>query len=372
MPYKDFMKISVRMLPVMFGASTLVFAGGGGSGVKGVTAPNAGEIAVASVLAPAGGTFQLRARLTEPRPISSTGADAGGFGLNGFAVWGPNGDSAGVALVKDGRIFVNAISPTGNLAAGLDYPFLLLTMNVPGGAKVGSKFPLTLANSVMNTAAGPLTVSVKPGTLTVGGSVSIRGIYPGGGTLPAGASVRIRGSGFSAQTKLNSTVRVTTPRVVSAEELEITLQEQTTMDMQSFTAFNPDGSSSTFFSYLRGKMQQTPVRTLLQAAEPAFQLQTHALATITIPAAGAGQFTGLALQNPNPGPVVVTLQGGGQTAMIVLKSGDRVMDDLSTLLNGAVLNPGDIVSLFSTTALQILGLRGDDVAQTVMPFLPVF
>ena len=119
-------------------------------------------------------------------------------------------------------------------------------------------------------------------------------------------------------------------------------------------------------------MQQTPVRTLLQSAEPAFQLQTHALATITIPAAGAGQFTGLALQNPNPGPVVVTLQGGGQTAMIVLKSGDRVMDDLSTLLNGALLNPGDVVTLVSTTALQILGLQGDDVAQTVMPFLPVF
>ena len=58
--------------------------------------------------------------------------------------------------------------------------------------------------------------------------------------------------------------------------------------------------------------------------------------------------------------------------MIVLKSGDRVMDDLSFLLNGALLNPGDVVSPVSTTALQILGLRGDDVAQTVMPFLPVF
>ena len=293
------MKTSVRIPLIMLGASALVFGSGGGT-ARGVTAPNAAEIAVVNVSAPAGGTFQMQSKLTEPRPISSTGSDAGGFGLNGFAVWGPNGDSAGVALVKNGRIFINALSQTGNLAAGLDYPFLILTLDVPGGAKVGTRFPLELAHSAMNTAAGPLDVTVKPGTLTVGGSVSIRGVYPGGGTLQAGDSVKIRGAGFSTGTKVTSTAKMNTIRVVSAEEIEITLKEQTTMDMQSFTVTNPDRSTVTFYSYLRGKMQGMPLRTLLQSAEPAFQLQTHALATITISAPDAGQFTGLALQNPNP------------------------------------------------------------------------
>ena len=335
------------------------------------TPGTAGEVAIASVVAPAGAAFQLRASLTEPRPIWSTGADAGAFSLNGFAVWGPGGDTTGVAWVRNGNVQINALSPTGNLGNGLDYPFAILNLNVPK-LKPGTKAVLDLAGLSMNTAAGPLAVTTKPGTLTVGGSVYISGIFPGGGTLPAGSSVKIRGGGFLPNTKLTATLRINTQRFISAEEIEITLKEATVMDLQKISATNPDGSSATVFSYLRGKMQATPTRLLLQSAEPGFQLQTHALATVTVPALESGQFVGLALQNPNPGPVVVTLTSGAQSAMIVMKSGDRVMDELGALLNGMTLNPGDTVNVVSTAFIQILGIQGDDNTQALKPFLPVF
>src|SRR5207253_3608983 len=104
-----------------------------------------------------------------------------------------------------------------------------------------------------------------------------------------------------------------------------------------------------------------------------FQTLTHSIATVgPLPAMGLGQFTALAVQNPTAGPVVVTfqLQSTGATTTVMLPSGGRVMDDLSTLLGGAAVGAGDVVTVTATSGVQILGLNCDENAFTVAPFLP--
>src|ERR1700674_4892191 len=75
-----------------------------------------------------------------------------------------------------------------------------------------------------------------------------------------------------------------------------------------------------------------------------------------------GQFMALAVQNPSQGPVVVSFfhQRMGAATSVTLPSGARIMDELSALLNGLNLQAGDVITVNSTSAVQILGMTGDD------------
>ena len=380
------MNITTRVLIASL-ASISGLAGSGGSGTSGggggggtTTPPNTAEIRVSNETTPPGGTVQVKFLLTEPHPIMSTGSSYAldGMSVDGVALWSPLGDAGGVAVVKNGSLYLSAISPSGDLGTGLDYPFITITSDVPGSAPLGASYPLTLgADTSLSTALGPMNVVIKPGKLLIGGSFSIHGIYPGGGTWPAGTTVRILGSGFKTNTKVTSQFKTSSIRFVSDSEFDVTLKEVTTLDAQWVTLQNPDNTTATYFAYLRGVLVRQPGRSLLRVSEPAFPQLTHALASMVVPSMTASQFCALALQNPNPGPLTVTftlnsLSGATQTTSVLLPSGYRLVDDLSSLLNGAIVNPGDTVQLMSTAPLQILGLLGDESAVTVTPFLPSF
>jgi hypothetical protein len=365
------MKITTRVLIV--GLATIT--GLAGSGKQNPTPANTVEIRVSNETTPPGGTVQVKFLMTEPHPIMSTGSSYAldGMSVDGVALWSATGDAGGVAVVKDGSLYLSAISPSGNLGNGLDYPFLTITSDVSANATPGVSYPLTLgSDTTLSTATGPMILSIKPGKLLIGGSISIHGVYPGGGTWPAGTTVRILGTGFQPNTRFSAQFQAATVTVVNTNEIDVTLREATTLDSQSVTLVNPDNSTATYFAYLRGVLVRQPNRTLLRVSEPAFPLQTHALAAVTVPSLTASQFCGLALQNPNTGPLVVTFTLNATQTSVILPSGGRLVDDLSSLLNGAVVNPGDIVQVTSTAPLQILGLLGDESAVTVTPFFPSF
>jgi hypothetical protein len=365
------MQRRIRVLVAGLAATAALF----GSGKQNPNPPNTAEVRVSNATIPAGGTVQAQFSLTEPHPITSTGA---GYALDdmsvdGVAVWSPIGDACGVGVVNNGKLYVSGVSPSGSLGNSIDYPFLTITTDIPATAATGTSFPLTLnSDTFLSTATGPLTLVIKPGTLVIGGSVSIRGLYPGGGTWPAGTLVRVMGTGFKTNTHLTTKFKTNTITFVSANEFDLTLKETTTLDSQIVTVVNPDGSTATYYSYLRGVMVRKPARVLLQQSEPAFPQQTHAIASLTVPNLTSSQFVALALQNPNPGPLVVTFQLGAQTSTVVLPSGYRVMDDLATLLNLPTVNPGDTVSVTSTAPLQIMGLLVDESNVTVTPLIPTF
>lgn len=350
----------------------LVFARGAG----GVTAPNSIEVRTLSERVPAGGTVQIKYLLTQPCPISTGGSYLfmGGFNVNGIAISSPLGTSAGAALVNNGLLYLSVISPDSDFGSNLDYPFITATLTIPTAVPTGTTFPLTLSDATFQGTTTPLTFSdPKPGTLTVGGSISVHGLVPGGGTWPGGTLITVQGTGFKPTTKLAGKFKMSTPVYVSPTEMHFTLGETTTLDMQPLQATNTDGSQVVYYSYLRGVPVQPPSRTLLMNTEPVFPLRTHALATVgPIPALSGNQFIALAVQNPNPGPVSVSfqLQSTGATTNIVLPSGGRIMDELGALLGGVNLSTGDVVSVSATAGVQILGLMGDESATTVTPFLP--
>jgi hypothetical protein len=355
--------------------SAAVLASGGGT-KQNPTPANAAEVHIPSESVPPGGTLQVKFLLTEPRPVTSTGSSfyVGDFAIDGVSVWSSTGVAAGVAVVRNQYLYLQAVDPTGVLGMGTDYPFLTFTSNVPASALPGSHSTLAWnSGASLIGPNGPFLLSSKPGTLTVGGSLNIRGVYPGGGTWPAGTVIRILGLGFSAQTRIQTPVKYSSIKI-TPQEIDLTLKEQTTLDSQSFQVVNPDGSSDTYYSYLRGAPIHPPSRSFLQTVEPAFPLKTGAVATIgPLPANAPSQYCALALQNPTGGPLVVTLQLSsqpGQSSMVVLPSTTRVVDELSVLLEGLVPQPGDTLRITATSPVQILGILVDEQAGTAMPVLP--
>ena len=363
----------------LLGTAALI-AGGSGKpgGGGGVPTPGVAEVRVLNERIPAGGTVQAKYLLTTPRPISGGGPKfwTNDFAVNGVAITSPLGDATGIALSNNGVLAVEIISPSSDYGTNLDYPFLTIAMTIPSSAKPGSLYPLAFPDTVYQTPTGPVTLSnAQPGTLTIGGSVSIHGAVPGGGTWPAGTLIRVQGTGFVPGTKLTTKMKTTSPVYVSPAEMDFFLSESTILDTQPITAQNPDGSTSTFYSYLRGVPVSAPARSMLQNADPIFQTQTHAVATVgPLPAMGSGQFLGLAVQNPTPGPVSVSFyhQQSGTIATVVLPSGGRIMDELSALFNGLNPQAGDIITINATSAVQILGMTGDETAGTLKPWLPQF
>lgn len=354
--------------------------GGGGKTTTPPPAPNAAEVRISSELAPAGGTVQVKFSLTNPQPIMSGGTKVSAMQLNGVSLWSPLGDAAGAGVLKDGQLQIAAVSPAASLGTSTDYPFLTVTMGVPAEWTAGTTFPLTMdASTSLLSANGALAVTVKPGVLTVGGNFSIHGVTPGGGTYPAGTTIRIDGNGFLPGAQFRpKAIRFSSYRVVSATEIDFTLQEQTTLDGQMIQVINPGGYTQTYYSYLRGVALRNPSRAFLNTVEPIFQQQTHAIAsTSTLPAQSAGIYAALALQNPNPGPAVATLNlthadGSLSTATVLLASGNKLVDDLAAILGIPSILQGDQLNVLCTAPIQMLGLAVDENAGTVTPFLPAF
>lgn len=348
------------------------------SGGAGVTPAGSAEVRTLSERIPPGGTVQVKFLLTQPRPITTGGPQlyTYDFGVAGVAAFSPLGDTAGAALNRNGILSVLIVSPNSDYGTNLDYPFLTVAMTLPNSVPRGSTFALGFADAIFQTPSGPLTLTdPKPGVLTVGGSISISGAYPGGGTWPAGTMIRLLGSGFGPGTKITTKMRTSSATYVSPTEMRFTLIQGDKLDSQPITASNPDGSQVTYYSYLRGVPLFAPSRDLLKQTDPIFQTLTHGVATVgPIGNLASGQFTAVAIQNPTPGPVVVTFQHqtSGISTTVTLPSGSRVMDELGVLLGGLKLIAGDKVTITATSGVQILGLLGDETASTMTPFLPQF
>ena len=340
-----------------------------------MTAANAGEVRTLSERVPAGGTVQVKYLLTQPRPITSGGWEftTFGFAVNGISVTSVAGDAVGAGVVKNGTLTLSVISPESDFGMNLDYPFLTIAMEVPSAIKPGTTFPLDMIQATIQGPTGPLTLTdPKPGTLTVGGSVSVRGVYPGGGSYPAGTVIRVLGNGFQPGTKLVTKMRTSQAVYVSQGEMRFSLIDAATMDMQPIHLTNPDGSQVVYYSYLRGVPVRVPSQAVLAATEPVFGLATHALATLPASACGAGQDLAIAMQNPNPWAVSVAITGdaGGGTAVVEMLPGQRLVDTAAALL-GVSKAPGT-VSVSATSAIQFVGLCANGAAFQVTPFVPTF
>ncbi len=341
-------------------------------------------IRVSSETAPPGGMAQLKVLLTSPMPITSGGmyldmSSVDFASIDGIALFDAAGDVNGAAVVDGGKVNMQFTSPNGTFGATVDYPIMTVALRLKPTVQNGQVFGVALDQSASfwrNLLGLPSAVELKPGGITVGGSVSITNVVPGGGVLPAGGTFRILGMGFSPQTKVQlSPLRASSIQYVSPGEIRVTVKDGGVLDGTKIQVSNPDNSSDIYYSYLRGVPVGTSGRPLLGQTVPAFSSRTmfEAVLPSTIsPLLNADYFTALALQNPNGTDAVVTVEAhaadGALTGSttVTLPSGGRLTREVSELL-GSVLPTGSYLRVVSTQPVQALGLLGNDKTGAVMP-----
>jgi hypothetical protein len=345
-------------------------------------------IRVSSETVPAGGLAQMKVQLTSPKPITSGNmdidmSDVSFDSIDGIALFDSSGGVGGAAVVKNGKINVQFTSPKGTFGVDDDdYPLLTVALTLSKSATPGQSFPVTLnpSASIWDDLLGaPIAFEFQQGKLTVGGSVSITNVIPGGGTLPGGATFSVFGTGFTPQTKVSLRgINASNIQYVSPTQFLVTLHETGTLDGALITVQNPDNSIDTYYSYLRGVPVGQSTRPLLAQTTPVFSIATanQAILPPTISSqVNPAYFTALALQNPNAATASVTVEAlaanGGLigSRVVTLPSGARISREVSEWF-GVALPTGGYLQVISTQPVQVLGLLGNDRTGVVLPVMP--
>lgn len=359
--------------------------GPGGSGSGGNNTAKQVSLFIPNESAPPGGLVQMKFMVTEPTPISTGGPivnyDAGTFdGVWGIELFCPNGDVNGVAMINGQVVTTRYIASSG--AQGTDYPIMTMALHVRPDAVSGASTYFSLDPSstwILGLLGAAALKPNPPATVSVGGSISITNVVPGGGILPAGAVVSIRGIGFQPKTQVQlNAIKFSSIELVSAEEIRFTLAETTNMTGQKIQVVNPDGSQDTYFSYLRGTPLGQSNQPLLASAVPVFSAMTFTTAVFNpVMPAAPSQFTGLAIQNPGltDTQVNVSLYSASNVLLgsstMTIPSGYRLTREISELSSGAAPTFGSYVVITAGTPIQVFGFVGDNSAGTVTPFTAV-
>lgn len=339
------------------------------------------ETRIDSETLPSGGLMQIKLGLTTGFPIVVGG---GSFemppsfeGFEGASLFSPGGDAYGVAWLQNTRFRASIVSPLGSLGTQLDYPFLVVASKIKPGLPLGAQYTIRLDSTSFFQAPGGsnyLDIAPKPGVLTIGGSVSVTNVIPGGGIVPQGNVIRVLGTGFDADTRVDvNEAALNSLQVISPTELQFTLTTSVEMSGRRLRLRNKDNSEVTYYSYLRAVPQGSSTRALLNAAHPMFLPQPVSSAGLTPAAAPANGFVAVALQNSGSAAAAVLLQlissagVGLATANANLPGGTRYARTLDELFNTSV-PAGAAVRITSTSPVHVLGLRGDEANQTLSAF----
>jgi hypothetical protein len=358
---------------VMFGVAFGVSAAGGGPDLK---------FRFRDERAPAGGTVQMKMETTEGTPISGGrprfAYDASFFAeVAGVGIFPAMGEAAGTAIIEGNRVAI-AYATTEPFTG--DYPVMTVAMRIRPDVPVGSRQSFGFDLSSLWTLNGKtVPARIDPGTVTVGGSVAISDVVPGGGWQPAGTMVSVRGVGFNSGSRLRADgISIGSVRLISPTEIQFTLRQAANLTGAEFRVDNPDLSRSIYFSYTRGIDAATSSRSLLSVTRPIFSGRTRTVATVgPVSALNSLQYAGLALQNPNVdgADVTIGLYAADGTHLYSaersLAGGYRLALELSELLDGVLPSPGTYVRVTSSLPIEVFGVLCDEGAWTVAPRLPI-
>jgi hypothetical protein len=374
--------VLASLIAIALGATAFASNRGSGGGGGGDSPTGTGlTLSVLDEMAPPGGMVQMKVRTTEVTPISGgrtrfafdPAMFAGAAGFSMFAT----GELAGAAVINGAQV---AVSYTTNGALTADSPILTVTLRIRPDVAVGARTLFTFDPQWIwiGTPAGPVQATqISPGTVTVGGAVSITDVVPGEGVWPAGTVVSVKGIGFSSRTRLRvNDIATSAVRLVSQNEMQFTLAQATQLRGVRLRADDP-ANRDTYYAYMRGITSTVSSRTLLAATYPIFAVTPRAVATLgPLPSLSANQYAGVALQNPNATNVSVGIalyEGGALThrAVRTLQGRQRLAMEISELLDGVAPSPGSSVVVSASAPIDAIGLLCDEGSWTVSPSLPL-
>lgn len=328
--------------------------------------------------APPGGIVQMKVLVTEPSPTSSGGPRFGllaGLAVRGIELFDPTGDVNGVAMIGSSMVSIQSITSTGT--QGSDYPIMVVSLQLPPSATVGNKLAFNLDPSSTWTLGLLGTATMKPilpATITVGGSISILDVVPGGGVQAAGTVIHVQGIGFQPGTQVQlSNIKASSITVTGPQEIQIVLAESTQMTGKKIQVTNPDGSQDTYFSYMRGIPFNPSSQSLLASAIPIFSSVTYSQAAFASADTTTSEFTGIAVENANSGAATMTfaLFSSSDTPLgsstVVVPSGNRMMNSMAEL-TGVTPPQGSYIVVSSDTPVQMFAFLADNVTQAVVPY----
>jgi hypothetical protein len=218
---------------------------------------------------------------------------------------------------------------------------------------------------------------VLRGTFTVGGSVSINNVVPGGGLVPAGATVTVSGMGFQPGARVEiDEVELVSTRYVGPTQLEVVLAGTTEMHGRRVRVRNRDRSAATYHSYLRAAALAESRLPLLAATFPIFSTRTFTQ-SFFLPVVDRNLFLGLALQNPSSQGALITIELFSAARQLIssssftLPSQTRISREISEYLSEFRPRLGDYLRVSSNVPVQVIGLVGNEAAGTVVPVDPI-
>jgi len=354
--------------------------------VLAVDPPFAGvELTIPDETVPPGGMLQLKVKITEPKPISKGGqrtqfASKALGPIQGIALFSPAGDASGTAVLSKSSASFSLSSPLFTMGTNIDYPILTIAMPVKTTAAVGQTANLILDPSLsqwVDPTGQDYPAVLTNGILTVGGTLSISNIVPGGGVVPAGTKIAILGIGFQpdAVVQVNEAI-LATQTYVSPNEIDVTLAADANMTSRRIRVINKStNEKATYYSYQRTTATGKSKHPLIASTVPLFAQSTWSVAYFR-PVLNASQFTGLALENPTTAPVKVVMQLFAANGALLkshnlkLQPNKRFTRDLAELFVGVVPGTGTSLKVTAAVPIPMLGLLGDDVLGTVDPVAP--
>ena len=362
------------------------------------------KVADATVLP--GGIYQYQLLLTEPKPIGNSTTRPSVPGptgpVRGVAINDASGQAVGIALINGTNITVSAKAPNLPPTFGTDisYPLFTMTMPVNSTATPGSSFPVNLdANSSLFQDANGQNYlqEIVGGTVTIGGTLSINDVIPGGGLLPDRSTLRILGQGFTSNTRITieGTTVFFTPAdttFVSANEIDVklcngTVDPAATTCPNTGASFQLDGErvraidkntneTIQYFTYARTDDESgASATTLVTQVHPMFSRQTYSAGSITW-LSDSTHFTGMSVQNTSALDAtfkVELLDAGnnvvGSNPSVTVRAGKKITRDIRDWVTSIVGSAATVrVTVTSGPAkLQMLGFVGDTTAGTVVP-----
>lgn len=354
--------------------------GGSGGGTTQQPATFAGlSLKIQDETVPPNSTYQMQMMVTEPKPVGKGGAGLSiaspVFGTGaGAAVNDPAGQACGVAVRTTGGFQISVLSPGATLGSNGDAAIVTIVLPVRPDAQVGLQVPVNLSNPVFLDGSGqPYPLQVSPGTLTIGGTLSINEVTPEGENVPAGSTIAILGTGFTSSVRVDiEGANVVSTRLVSSQEIDITLDRALLLDGVRMR-FRTDTQEVFFFPYLHTSEAGHSSNPLVAAVDPMFSRVTYTSASLPWTRTST-TFTGLALQNPGTNPASVTLE--------VLSSANAVLQTFSFSLPGKTKMTEDLLDFFaqpgasaaavrisSSQPIQLLGMQGDTTTESVEPII---
>src|SRR5579863_5954487 len=317
---------------------------------------------VSNETAPPGGYAQIKISASAPALIASgrivVNFDPAVFGpIANVAVFSATGDADGVAEVVGQSMSVTFAAASAGIGQLPELPVLTVTVPVLGSAATG-----TVRAISVDASQGPwtdengnaYTVTATPGSVTIGGSLSVQNLSPGGGLQAAGTLVRILGTGFTTATTVSiAGVSLSSARFVGPNEIDLTLGGAADLAGKEVVLTNPNGSQIEFFSSIPSVPTQTPAADAIY--QPLLSMQTWTSATV-----GFSQNGAIVLQNPNPVPVNVTLQSLGQAAPlageVTVTIPPGALQPFYSGAPGLGSGPNFGFNAFSTLPIHIVGL----------------